>query len=458
MKRILYSLAITVAAVVMASCQRHNAVELPDGGMPQVSIDATISNNVIDNASGVSTRVTPAHGTTIAAFEAGDEVGIFMLDEKASKYVHKNVKYTADANVKFATNPAIYYASYDYHQIFAYYPYADTVVDVTAVPVAIALNQTVAGAYAKSDFLSDTVMKVHPQQINPAAPEIPMQFDHRMTSIVVKIRNSDNSELVELPVVKVENLYTRALFNVASQAITSRTTTKPLTEGRIVDSVVMRRNIAGDDPSTNTICYEVIVLPQAVSYGKPIIFIQIGKGSDARTYQYTPAVNGPDLPSGLVQGAEHIFNLIIAGTELTVQGGEIVPWGTGVTIEGNIGGGGVSLGKMIFELKTDAGVMEDEVAKITKAQLTIDGIVREADVEYIVGKSGAKSRLRCLFNQGTDWGYDLQKFTMKDTHGTVILENTAILTNPLPLKGNYISETFNTPIATIDTFTGAVVK
>lgn len=455
MKRIIY---IFTLALALVACKK-NIDDPTKSPLPEVKIDAKVVNALADPA-GVSTRLTPAHGDQIAAFEPTDEVGIFIYDQPNAKFIHSNVKYTADAVLNFSTSPAIYYGSYGLHNAYAYYPYRAAVTDVTAIPLAVSLDQTAAGVYAKNDFLCDTVMHIKPQQITPTAPEIPMEFAHQMTSIVVKIRNADNSLLPEMPVIKIENTYTKSTFNAATQAHTGLTITAPLKNGRIADSVIMRRNPAGDEPATNTVCYDAIVMPQAVTAGTPLIFIQIGVGTTARTYEYTPAVNGPDLPRGLVQGAEHIFSLAIAGSELKVQGGEIMPWGKGTTVDGAIGGGGVSLARMIFELKTESGENEDAVAKITAASLMIDGATRDAAVTYIPSADGGvtPSRLLCRYDQGFDWGYYLRSFTFKDKDGNEILKNTAIALSPLRLVGNYIALTYNTPIATIKTSSGEVVN
>lgn len=453
MKRISILLLITLTAL-LGACKRDIPTPPPaPGDLPRVLIAASINSALPSDASMAASRVTVAHGDTLAMFEPGDAVGVFLHDEKSDLFHTKNEKYTASADTIFAPTKDIYYASYAHHNLYAYYPYSATVADATAVPVAITLDQRQTSAYSASDFMTDTVLKITPQQLTPLAPEIPMKFTHRMTSVVVRIKNGDNSLMTTLPVIKVANTYTKGSYNVVTETLSALTAT--MKDGRIVDSVTMRRNTRGD-LAPATVCFDAIVMPQAILAGKPLIAIQFGTGASARTFDYIPRAADPIMAAGgLIAGAEHIFELTINGTELTVQGGEIVPWGTGAALNANIGGGGISLSRMIFNLAPGDMTL---AATIVKADLTIDGKVRTAEVVYSAEVPGAPTvpaRLTCTYNQATDWGYKLEKYTFYNADGVVVW-STQTLATPLAHLGNYNNPTYNTVIATLNSATGVV--
>lgn len=424
--------------------------------MPRVMIAPSINSALPADALMAASRVTVAHGDTLSKFEPSDAVGVFMHDEKSNLYHAKNAKYTASADTIFAPAKDIYYASYAHHNLYAYYPYSPTVTDATAVPVAITLDQRQTSAYSASDFMTDTVLKITPQQLTPLAPEIPMKFTHRMTSVVVRIKNGDNSPMAALPVVKVTNIYNKGVYNIVTQSLGSLSAT--MADGRITDVITMRRNTRGDVAPAG-VCFDAIVMPQVLTLNQPLISIQIGTAAAARTFDYIPRANHPIvLAGGLIAGAEHILDFTIDGTELTVQGGQIVPWGTGAALTTNIGGGGVSLSRMIFDLA--AGDMT-AAATIVKADLTIDGKVRTAEVSYSAPVAGTPpaqptpDRLTCTYNQAIDWGYKLEKYTFYDANGTVVW-STQTLATPLAHLGNYNNPTYNTVIATLNSATGVV--
>ncbi|MEG2727637.1 MAG: fimbrillin family protein [Mucinivorans sp.] len=438
----LLTVGAIAAATVMVGCKKLNP-EPSAKTMPNVQFTATIDALGIDQVGQrqgqpqgkgqVTSRITPSTTVVAGKFQEADKVGLFLYDHTTAAYSYNNELYTADAMVKFAPAAPVFYKTYYTHSLSAYFPYNAAATTPTAIPQEIKVDQTALADFMACDFLTSRTANIKPQQIKPDDPELAMTFAHQMTNIVVKIKNGDNSPLIIKPVIKIINTKTNATIDITA-------TKAAITLTGEAKDVIMRENEA--NKVGQTLFYEAIVLPQALVADQVLILVTIGSGESARIFEYKPATGAAIITAGgLVQGAEHQFNLTIDGTKLHVQGGEIQPWGTGAGVSQTINANGVVTSKMYIAV-TNATA---EYRAITKATLTIDGLTLAAEVSYQADKL-------VLIYKIPDWGYYLEGITL--TGAAVQPQLTS--SNKIRIKGNPTNPNYATTIATIDATTGIV--
>lgn len=410
---------------------------------------------------GIDSKLTPSDITNGGKFEVDDSVGIYLFDQKAGAvdagYSYINTPYVAALdNERVVFGPvdgqgSVYYKTYYLHNLYAYYPYSavnDSPATAKVMSVSVKTDQTQAKDYVLSDFLTCRLLNIKPQQIDPAAPELVMSFAHQFSSVVVKVRNGDNSAIKPTPVVSIVNMATDATADITQVTPAYSALKNPV-------PVVMQQNVAYTNVNfPNQRCYKGIIIPQQFTEGKSMIKVKVGTGTTARVYEYAPTTTDPIFAAGgFVQGKEHVLDFVISGTELLVQGGEIVEWGTGSKSVSEINGGGQSASKMIFEIANDNGGAETKIASFKSAVITIDGKERTTiKLEY--NALVVPSIVTCNYYQGNDWGYDFEKIVFKDANGLVLMTCTPL--SPIRIKGNPLNDNYATVIAVVDAQSGTI--
>lgn len=152
-----------------------------------------------------------------------------------------------------------------------------------------------------------------------------------------------------------------------------------------------------------------------------------------------------------MQGKEHVLDFVISGTELLVQGGQIVDWGVGSRDVTEIDGGGKSAAKMIFEVINPTS----DVSLFKSADITIDGKVRTTTT-FNYDAAAVPATISCSYYQGDDWGQYFEKIVFKDAAGAIKM--TCTPTARIRIKGNPLNSTYNIVIGVIDAQTGAVTE
>lgn len=435
-------------AVCVGSCAKKGGGTGTAETMPHVTIKGSV-NASLQSAKSQS-RVTQSTTSVAGVFEKDDKIGLFVQDQNSNAYSYANQEYTADDNAVFkpAVGVDVFYKTYYLHNIYAYSPYRSGASDPGALGVDIKTDQSTTKDYMSCDFLTTRTTDIKPQQINPDAPELPMAFDHQMTSCVVKVRNADGSAIVPTPIVRIENTQISSTINLTTPTPTITPSTAPIPKDT-KNRVTMHYN-AGAKVG-ETLLYEAIILPQNVLVGENLINVQIGDGVSlsTRNFYYKPKASDQFVvDGGFNQGKEHIFTLTINGTQLSVQGGEIAPWGTGITLSQTISGGGVVTCKMYVEVTGNAHA---SLAAAASAELTIDGAVYTAEAMY----DQAAQKLTLSYKV-PDWQENLEVLKIKNSAGVEILSVGAF--TPIKIKGNPTDPTYATVLATLNADTGLVTK
>ena len=453
-----------MSATALTGCKRiQDEQPTPEGSLPAVAIAPTLAQSDASGKAGAVSRLTPSTSSAAGAFEPNDKVGLFLYDENAAAFSTSNMCYTADATLVFVPTTKVYYKTYYQHGLYAYYPYNASVSNAKALTFALQKDQTTAANRIKCDFLSSGTTNIKPQQIDPNAPEIPMAFYHQMTSIVVRVKNGDGSALSDDLTAKPVKVWGVQRSTNAELDLT--VFTKDATTGyeavkfnsRTKDPVRANNRVflghnATKDVGT-TMYFEGILIPEAVVATDTLFKVQIGTdgAADTRVFAYIPKAGDPIVTSGLAQGKEHIFDLTIKGTQLLVQGGEIVDWGTGTTTSQTINGGGVTSTRLIFELTGESA--EPQTDQITKCKLYLDGTEYAGEATYTAASGPNKARITCSINTGFSFPYWFTQAVFLDAANNTVWNTTIVGANVIRIKGNPLDPAYNTTLAVIDVAT-----
>ena len=181
MKRVRFmQMAMLMAAMAFTACQNSDVDEVTSNVPEQDEI-------VLDmiHPHGAATRATET------AFENSDKVGVYVTAADAALQLGGNEV----NNALFTYNGSSWAASREVywnngkHNVFAYYPYSETVNDVEDYSFSVQEDQSTAKNYTLSDFLWASATNV-----SASASPVKMQFAHKLSCVVVKLKKGDNFE------------------------------------------------------------------------------------------------------------------------------------------------------------------------------------------------------------------------------------------------------------------------
>ena len=247
--------------------------------------------------------VHPAQSrATDTAFENTDEIGVYVTAADAKLQLGGNVV----NNEKFVyngtswTSPRKVYWNTGNHNIYAYYPYSETVNDVEDYQFSVQTDQSTAEGYTKSDFLWASVSD---QAATNSA--VQMQFAHKLSCVNVVLEKGESYE-GEIPA--SAEVY---LYSTVPNALISLTT-----GDACKDSYGATASIRCFQESATK--YRAIVVPQNLTSRRPIVEVVIGNVSYLMegTISYKPGMRHT-LTVTLEQDPEQIKINI---------GGEIEGW------------------------------------------------------------------------------------------------------------------------------------
>lgn len=212
---------------------------------------------------GVSTRATDS------SFEAGDEVGIYVVNYNdassgtlASTGNHAdNVRYTFSST--WTPDKEIYWKDQTTKaDIYAYYPYAQPT-NVNAYAFSVKADQSTEANYWGSDFLWGKASAV-----SPTSQAVPVTTHHTFSNALLYIVPGDGFTADDLAAANIEvkicNVKTSASINLATGAATATGTAtdiKPLNTGAY---------------------YRALIVPQTVADGTNLVTVKV----DDVTYTY----------------------------------------------------------------------------------------------------------------------------------------------------------------------------
>lgn len=238
---------------------------------------------------------------TETEFEAGDKVGLYVVEAPAplqvsGNYVN-NLQATYNGSQWTGESGLLWPSIENVCDIYAYYPYMD-VTSITATPFSVLLDQS--EGYGACDFLWG---KVASQAYTVDA--IPLQFNHKLSKVTLKLVKSDSY---------VGDLPTDAVFYVHS---TVTDATVDLTTGSVTkDPYGTAQTITCHKIDDAT--YEAVIIPQRLSSRTPL-FEMVANG-------VSYLVEGS---SNFKPGVNYTFNVTLNTSTESIRieiGGEIENW------------------------------------------------------------------------------------------------------------------------------------
>ena len=218
--------------------------------------DKDDSLNNIDGGGVRFTTYMVESRATDTAWEAGDEIGVYMQTNAASGYQNINVKYAnteGNVNSFVSENPITYSGNENTVSFMAVYPYNETVTD---------------GNYTftlGNDSLSkNDIMYASTPSITAGTTNVPLNFQHKLTKIALQINDADGKSVTGATV-SIDKQCVNGVLNVADGAVS------------VADNAAYTSTLNFAE-SNGT--YEVIVIPDEGCKGRSIVI-----KSDGKTYR-----------------------------------------------------------------------------------------------------------------------------------------------------------------------------
>ncbi len=244
----------------------------------------------------IATTMTRA---TDYAFETGDNVGLFVVNEPKSlqnsgnhvdncKFIFDGTKWNAGKEIYWldATTKADFYC---------YYPYTSSLSSITSFPFQVSQDQSAESGYKASDLMWGKVLG-----IAPTPDPVMISVNHSMSCLIISIKAGTGwkEDDIKTAEVTLEGLKTSALINLTDGVVTATgdaAEMKPL--------------------QTGTGRFKALVVPQKVSDAE-LIKIKVGNNS----YALKTSI---DMKSG----KQHTCTVVVNRTSEGINIG-IGPWET----------------------------------------------------------------------------------------------------------------------------------
>ena len=283
LNKVMKRLALLIMAlVVLVSCKK-NEEPAPTPEPDAVPIQ-------------IATTVTRA---TDSAFETGDNVGLFVVNQpngiQASGNHVDNCKFTFDGT-KWNAGKEIYWLDATTKaDFYCYYPYTSPVSSITAFPFKVSQDQSTENGYKTSDFMWGKV-----DGIAPTPDPVVITVNHSMSCLVVNLKAGTGwkEEDIKDAEVSLRGLKTSSLINLSEGTVTA--------DGNAMEMKPMQVG-AG--------IFKALVVPQKVS-GSELVKIKVGTNS----YSLKTSI---DLKSG----RKHTCTVVVNRTGEGINIG-IGPWET----------------------------------------------------------------------------------------------------------------------------------
>ena len=180
----------------------------------------------------IATTVTRA---TDYAFETGDNVGLFVVNEPKNLQIRgnhvDNSKFTFDGT-KWSAGKEIYWLDATTKaDFYCYYPYTSSVSSITSFPFQVSQDQSTESGYKASDLMWGKV-----DGVSPTPDPVVITVNHSLSCLIVNLKagtgwKEDDIKDAELTLC---GLKTSALVNLADGTVTAdggTTEMKPLQVG-----------------------------------------------------------------------------------------------------------------------------------------------------------------------------------------------------------------------------------
>ena len=246
--------AIAALALMAVSCNQGNDLSLSDS---RAMLFQVTSHNA-------ATKV--AEG----AFEEGDRVGLFVVDYvdettpaplQISGNRANNEPMTLDEG-QWRTGRTLYWGE-GKSDVYAYYPYWETLAEVDAQPFSVATDQTTAEAVEASDLLWAKA-----EGVAQADGAVSLEMKHVLSRLVVRIMAGEDyiGSLPAAATVHLHSTVTDALVSLSNGSVEK----DPYSGAR---SIQMRNCGVRNYADGQAVVYEAIVVPQMLASSVPLLEI-----------------------------------------------------------------------------------------------------------------------------------------------------------------------------------------
>ncbi len=222
---------------------------------------------------------------TDTSFEANDQIGVYITTADASlqlggNYVNNTMfEYKSS---KWEPNKPCYWGDGTY-DIYAYYPYSQTINDVENYNFQVQEDQTSSLNYTKSDFMWACTSDYTPDFTNK--PSVSMQFAHKMSNVMVELVPGENFEGTVPGNTKVY------LYSIVTSAVIDLSSGDVAKDSYAGESTVQCFKVDNDT-------FKAIVVPQSITSKRPLVEVVIdnvsylmeGKISYRQGYRHTITV------------------------------------------------------------------------------------------------------------------------------------------------------------------------
>ena len=244
----------------------------------------------------IATTVTRA---TDYAFETGDNVGLFVVNEPKNLQIRgnhvDNCKFTFDGT-KWSAGKEIYWLDATTKaDFYCYYPYTSSVSSITSFPFQVSQDQSTESGYKASDLMWGKV-----DGVSPTPDPVVITVNHSLSCLIVKLKAGTGWKEDDIKDAEITlcGLKTSALVNLADGTVIADGGTaemKPLPIGAGI--------------------FKALVVPQKVSDAE---LVRIKVGTDSYSLKTT---------IGLKSGEQHTCTVVINRTGEGINIG-IGPWET----------------------------------------------------------------------------------------------------------------------------------
>lgn len=208
----------------------------------------------------ISISLTPFTKVTDAAYESGDVVGLYVVNNGSSLAPTgnhaDNVAFTYDGGQWKSSTELYWKDSKTSASFYCYYPRTGSVTDISALPFSVNTDQSTLNGYKASELLWGSKTNV-----SPTSNTVDISTNHRMSNLLVYILPGDGytAESLAQEEIKItlNNLKVKASLNLANGTVTAS------------------GNVADITPYKEADHYRALVPPQSIQ-NLTLISLEVG--------------------------------------------------------------------------------------------------------------------------------------------------------------------------------------
>lgn len=262
MKKILF--VIAAAALLSCGCKKHEPEQEPTPPpAQQVRIPITLSTDIWTKA-------------TDSGYENGDKVGIYTVNQVngasgtlANSGNHlDNTKFSYNGSAWNPDNPVYWKDETTPADFYCYYPYVQTVSDVTALPFSVKADQSTLSDYKASELLWGKT-----ENAKPSKDPVNITTKHAMSNLLIYVKPgsgyTEETLAAESVSVKITGVKTSAKLNLSTGKVTADGAAEdmvPYKENGYWRALVVPQDIVGTELIKVTVGEREYSLVQTVTF------------------------------------------------------------------------------------------------------------------------------------------------------------------------------------------------